>query len=251
MRRPKSFRSSLGLLFLFGLVDTQAMADNIRVAVASNFAATMETLASRFERKSGHHVIVIPGASGRLYAQILHGAPFDAFFSADSERPEKLEKSGQAIDGSRFTYAVGRLVLWSRDSNLIGSDGRATLKGGRFERLAMANPRLAPYGRAASQVLENIGFAAGKKIVRGENVGQAHHFVHSGAAELGLVAASQLIGGDKDKTGSRWDIPQQLYDPIEQQAVLLNDRPAARAFLDWVQTDAARDIIRQQGYGAP
>jgi len=246
MRRRKSFRSSLGLLLL--LIGVQAMADDIRVAVASNFAVTMETLASRFERESGHHVIVIPGASGRLYAQILHGAPFDAFFSADSERPEKLENSGHAIDGSRFTYAVGRLVLWSRDDNLIGSDGRATLKEGRFERLAMANPRLAPYGRAAVQVLENIGFTAGNRFVRGENVGQAYQFVHSGAAELGLVAASQLVGGDK---GSRWDIPQQLHDPIEQQAILLNDSASARAFLDWLQTDAARDIIRQHGYGTP
>ncbi len=246
MRRRKSFRSSLGLLLL--LIGVQAKADDIRVAVASNFATTMETLASRFERKSGHHVIVIPGASGRLYAQILHGAPFDAFFSADSERPQQLENSGHAIDGSRFTYAVGRLVLWSRDGDLIGSDGRATLKEGRFEKLAMANPRLAPYGRAAVQVLENIGFTAGNRVVRGENVGQAYQFVHSGAAELGLVAASQLVGGEK---GSRWDIPQQLYDPIEQQAVLLNDSSAARAFFDWLQTDAARDIIRQHGYGTP
>jgi len=246
MRRRKSFRSSLGLLLL--LIGVQAKADDIRVAVASNFATTMETLASRFERKSGHHVIVIPGASGRLYAQILHGAPFDAFFSADSKRPEKLENSGHAIDGSRFTYAVGRLVLWSRDGSLIGSDGRATLKEGRFERLAMANPRLAPYGRAAAQVLENIGFAAGNRIVRGENIGQAYQFVHSGAAELGLVAASQLVSGEK---GSRWDIPQQLYDPIEQQAILLNDSSAARAFFDWLQTGAARDIIRQHGYGTP
>ncbi len=246
MRRRKSFRSSLGLLLL--LIGVQAMADDIRVAVASNFATTMETLAHRFEQASGHHVIVIPGASGRLYAQILHGAPFDAFFSADSERPEKLENSGHAIESSRFTYAIGRLVLWSRDGSLIGSDGRATLKEGRFERLAIANPRLAPYGRAAAQVLENIGFTAGNRIVRGENVGQAYQFVHSGAAELGLVSASQLVSGEK---GSRWDIPQQLYDPIEQQAILLNDSSAARAFFDWLQTGAARDIIRQHGYGTP
>ena len=244
-------RASLGLLLLFSLTGAPALADEIRVAVASNFATTMETLASHFERESNHNVTIIPGASGRLYAQILHGAPFDAFFSADSERPRKLEHSGHAIDGSRFTYAIGKLVLWSRDRSLIGSDGRATLKAGRFDRLAIANPRLAPYGRAAAQVLENIGFAARNKIVRGENVGQAYQFVHSGAADLGFVAASQLVGGNDAETGSRWDIPPQLYDPIEQQAVLLNDSPAAKAFVAWLRTDAARRIIRQQGYETP
>ncbi|NNK32182.1 MAG: molybdate ABC transporter substrate-binding protein [Xanthomonadales bacterium] len=236
------------LLTLLILISEVAGGDVIRIATASNFMTVMPALADAFEAQSGHTVILIPGSSGKHYAQILNGAPFEAFFSADARRPAELERRGRIVDGSRYTYAIGRLVLWSPVPGLVG-DGADTLGSGAFRRLAIANPRLAPYGEAARQTLESLGLWNGlqDRLVRGENVAQAFQFVHSGNAELGLVALSQLVGRDG---GSQWLVPAERYAPIEQQAVLLREGPA-RSFLDWVRSEAARDIIEAGGYLAP
>ena len=234
------------------LLPGNARAEEIHIAVASNFTATMRILAERYEKQSGHSVVLLPGSTGKHYAQIMHGAPFDAFFAADAERPALLEAGGRSLPGSRFTYAIGRLVLWSPDPELVDGDG-AVLQSRAFRRLAIANPRLAPYGRAAQQFLESrrLWESLQPKLVRGENIGQAFQFVASGNAELGFVALSQLIQSDRHKRGSMWRIPEDLYAPIEQQAVLLTQDPAAQAFMDFVQGEPARAIIRAHGYGTP
>jgi molybdate transport system substrate-binding protein len=227
-------------------------AGEIRVAVASNFAGAMREVAQQFEQDYGHDVKLVFGSTGKHYAQIVNGAPFDAFFAADVERPELLEKEQRIQPGSRSTYAFGSLALWSREATLVDEAGKI-LERGDFRRLAIANPRLAPYGRAAQQVLEGRGLwlSLQPRLVRGENIGQAFQFVASGNAELGFVALSQLIQSDRHKRGSMWRIPEDLYAPIEQQAVLLTQDPAAQAFMDFVQGEPARAIIRAHGYGTP
>ena len=227
-------------------------ADDIRIVVASNFSDTARELVARFESGSGHQVTLITGSTGKLYAQIIHGAPFDAFLAADSERPKRLEQEGVALPGSRFTYAVGRLVLWSPKAGFVDPAGKV-LSSDRFRYLAIANPKLAPYGRAAEQVLRKLGLwiALRGRMVRGENIGQAFGFVKSGNAELGLIAYSQVMSPIRPTDGSLWEVPTSLYAPIEQQAVLLQDKEAARAFLDFVKGGEARVIIRGYGYGTP
>ena len=225
-------------------------ADEILIAVASNFAGAARQLASRFESRTGHEVKLSFGSTGRQYAQINNGAPFHAWFAADSRRPALLEAGGLVQPGSRFTYALGRLVLWSPYPGLVDEDGDV-LRKGSFQHLALANPRLAPYGLAARQLLRNLGLwdALRGRMVRGENVGQAFQFVSSGNAELGLVAAAQVLGGHRG--GSLWMPPVHLYEPIEQQAVLLRDHFVARDFLHFVASDEGRAIIRANGYGLP
>ncbi|MGD8556780.1 MAG: molybdate ABC transporter substrate-binding protein [Chromatiales bacterium] len=227
-------------------------AEEIHIAVASNFSATMRLLAERFEAQSDHRVILLPGSTGKHFAQIVNGAPFDAFFAADVKRPERLEAEGRIIPGSRFSYAIGKLVLWSPDPELVDGDG-AVLESGTFRRLAIANPRLAPYGRAAQQFLESRGIRESlrPKLVRGENIGQAFQFVASGNAELGLVALSQLMQSGREPAGSRWQVPEKLHAPIEQQAVLLSDSAAAADFMRFAKSEPARAIIRDSGYGIP
>ncbi|RMG58342.1 MAG: molybdate ABC transporter substrate-binding protein [Gammaproteobacteria bacterium] len=224
----------------------------LRVAVASNFLPVARALAERFEQAQGQQVVLVPGATGRLYAQIRHGAPFDVFLAADRERPERLEREGLAVKDTRQTYAVGRLVLWSPDPQRIG-DPQQTLSRADFHRLAIANPRLAPYGRAAQQTLQRLGLwqALSRKLVRGENIAQAFHFVRSGNAELGFIAAAQWQALDAARKGSAWQVPQTLHEPIEQQLVLLRDRPSARAFLEWLRMPEARELIRAGGYEVP
>lgn len=226
-----------------------AHADTLRIAVASNFTAAARVLAEEFQRSSGHEVRLSPGATGKHYAQILHGAPFDVFLAADRERPERLEAEGHAIAGSRFCYAIGRLALWSPKAGML-DDPVANLAAKDYQRLAVANPKLAPYGRAARQVLEKLSLwqPLQDRIARGENIGQTYHFVRNGGAELGFVALSQLQQPGTPAGGSRWLPPADLYDPIEQQAVLLRDTKAARAFLDFLRSDAARAIIQAHGY---
>ncbi len=248
-------KAVLILLFLVAgpgvkLVAGQAVAGEIRVAVASNFADTIRVLARRFEKESGHKVLLVFGATGRHYAQIRNGAPFDAFFAADVRRPLLLEREGVALAGSRFTYAIGKLALWSPKPALVDREGKV-LESDRFRFLAIANPRLAPYGRAARQILEKLGLweRLRGRMVRGENAGQTYHFVKSGNAELGLVACSFIRRPGEAAGGSMWLPPQALYDPIRQQAVLLRDGAAARAFLRFVQGEKARMIIRRFGYG--
>lgn len=230
-----------------------AVADEIRVAVASNFATTSEAIAQRFEEITDHTIILVFGSTGKHYAQIRNGAPFEVFFAADARRPEMLESAGLTVPESRFTYAVGRLVLWSLDEGYVDAKGQV-LEAGDFRHIAIANPELAPYGRAAQEMLQSRGLWASLelRLVRGENIGQAFQFVKSGNAELGLVALSQLTSPEREsEAGSRWVVPETLHSPIQQQAVLLADTAAARSFLEFTKSSEARSIIRSHGYKAP
>lgn len=236
----------IGLWVLLAVMSSSVYADEARIAVASNFVDVMKELAKQFEVEKGHKITLIVGSTGKHYAQIKQGAPFDAFFAADSERPERLEKEGVAKPNSRFTYAVGKLVLWSAEQGVIDAKGNV-LKGKTFKRLAIANPKLAPYGKAAQHVLKQKGLwqAMQGKIVRGENIGQTFQFVQTGSAELGFVAHSQI---KKHAKGSSWEVPQSLYEPIQQQAILLSQNQVAREFLHFVRNSKSQDIIREHGY---
>ncbi|MFA6232857.1 MAG: molybdate ABC transporter substrate-binding protein [Bacteroidota bacterium] len=244
----------LPLLMTFIMIFSQGPQpqDEIRVAVASNFSIAMTAVAKRYEAMSGHKVILMFGSTGKHYAQIRNGAALDAFFSADAERPTLLERDHIAVPGSRFTYAVGKIILWSPKKDYVDSEGRV-LAERKFRHLAIANPKLAPYGKAAQQVLQARGLwdALGKRLVRGEDVGQTFQFVRSGSAELGFIALSQVKRPGRAVAGSWWDVPQSLYSPIEQQAVLLNKRDAARGFMAFVRSEEARKIIRNYGYETP
>ncbi len=237
----------IGALLVLVMMKPKA-ADEIRVAVASNFANAGKALARRFEQQSGHKVQLVSGSTGKHYAQIHNGAPFEAFFAADARRPERLESEGLIQPGSRFSYALGRLVLWSPDADVVDPKG-TVLKEGNFRHLAVANPKLAPYGRAARETLRHLGLwqLLRGRMVRGENIGQTFQFVKSGNAELGLVAGSQAL----QQSGSRWEVPPNLYAPIVQQAVLLKNAPAARDFLAFVRSEQGREVIRAHGYETP
>lgn len=229
-----------------------AAAADLRVAVASNFVEPAREIAHRYEARTGHRVIISFGASGQLFAQITQAAPFDVFLSADEERPAGLEARGLAAQGSRFTYASGRLVLWSRQAGLVDPQGRILARGG-FRKLAIADPKTAPYGLAALEVLGALGHRErlAPRLVSGTSITQTFQFVQTGAAELGFVALSQV----KDiKGGSRWIVPARLHSPIRQQAVLLSRsaaNPEARAFLAYLRGSEARAIIRRYGYEVP
>lgn len=236
---------------LLALIPAVTQAELVRVAVAANFTDASRQLAERFQQDTGHQAIISYGSTGKLYAQILNGAPFDVFLAADEARPSLLEQQGQAVSGSRFTYARGKLVLWSRDANHF-DNGPDYLTGGQFQRLAVANPRTAPYGLAAQQVLEGLDLwqPLQARLVRGESIAQTFQFVATGNAETGFVALAQVQAWPQSP-GSLWDIPQSLYDPINQQAVLLSrgqDNPAAQAWLTFLASDAARAMIQQAGY---
>lgn len=230
-------------------------AETALVAVAANFSDAMAQLEPAFEAESGHALTVTTGSTGKLYAQIVHGAPFDVLLAADRARPAKLEAEGHAVAGSRFTYAVGRLVLWSPDPARVAPGGIVALEEGAFRALAIANPDLAPYGQAARETLAALGLedALRNRIVMGENVGQAFALVATGNAELGFVALSSLRHARTNRAGSRWDVPADLHAPIRQDAVLLvraRENPTARAFLKFLRSDAARATIARLGYGA-
>ncbi len=253
MSNPVRTASCILILALSALMaSTGTRADTIHVAAASNFQRTLKTLAPLFESRTGHHLVISWGATGRLYAQILNGAPHQVFLAADTARPARLERIGRAVSGTRFTYAEGRLMLCGNIPSLH-TKGLRVLAEGKFNRLAMANPRLAPYGRAAREVLEHLGLAQDLRfrIVRGENIGQTFHFVRSGAADLGLVALSQVLALPADERPSCIPVPKKLHAPILQQAVLLKDSPAARAFLAFLRSPEARKIIRHHGYRLP
>lgn len=231
---------------------TFAVAEEVQVAVAANFLTAAQTLATTFEKDSDHEITIVPGSTGKHYAQIRNGAPFDAFLAADALRPTLLENDDLAAKGSRFTYAIGDLVLWSPIDAYVDSEGEV-LDRGQFQHLGMANPDLAPYGYAAREAMESLGLwqELQDRAVRGESVGQAFQFVASGNAELGFVAMSQITKPGQEVRGSYWQVPQKLYTPIEQQAVLLTDNDAARDFLEFLRSSEARVIIRQSGYTTP
>ncbi len=240
------------LAVLAGLLPPSAAAERIQVAVASNFKPVMEALTPVFTANTGHELAVNYGSTGKHFAQIVNGAPFDLFLAADVERPRRLEADGFAIAGSRFTYAVGNLVLWSPDPDRF-EDGAQALAEGDFRFLAVANPRTAPYGLAAEQTLKNLGLwdRLQRRIVRAESVGQAFAFTRSGNAQFGFVALSQVAGLDGPGRGSSWVVPRNLYQPIEQQAVLLADKDEARAFLAFMRGQRAADVICAHGYALP
>ena len=252
MRSRKNFLFrllvSFWLLFGFG----EAAADEIRVAVASNFTQALEELADAFEQVSEHEITIIPGSTGKHYAQILHGAPFDIFLAADAARPKKLEEKNIGRHGSRFTYSIGRLALWSMDPALIDG-GPGILTTGEFQHLAIANPRLAPYGRATRETLEKLGLwkTLQGRMVRGENIAQSYRYVHDCAAKLGFVAWSQLQQPGKLTPGSAWLVPAEFHAPIEQQALLLSDAHPALDFFRWLTSNQAKDTIRRHGYEVP
>jgi molybdate transport system substrate-binding protein len=239
-------------LLLVLALSGQCNAAEIRIATASNFRNAMTALAREYEQASGHQVVPVYGSTGKHFAQIMNGAPFDAFFAADARRPEQLEQDGLTVPGSRFTYARGRLVLWSPRSDYVDAHGRI-LEQGDFRRLAIANPELAPYGAAARDVLQSLGLwqDLSQRLVQGENIGQAFLFVHSGNAELGFVAWSQLVSGAQEVQGSFWLVPESLYNPVEQQAVALTDTEATRAFMSYIRSEEAAGIIRDHGYATP
>lgn len=229
-----------------------AQAGEVQVAVAANFAGPMETLAAQFQKDTGHKAVVASGATGKFYAQIRNGAPFEVLLSADDETPARLEAEGHAVARSRFTYAVGRLVLWSAKANYVDAAG-AVLKTGDFKHLAIANPKTAPYGAAAVAVIDKLGLTARlqPRLVQGENIAQAFQFASTGNAELGFVAQAQVWRDGKFTAGSGWIVPATMHAPIRQDAALLTKgarNPAAQALLDYLRTDKAKALIRAYGY---
>ena len=230
----------------------QALADEVQVAVAANFTAPMQAIASEFQKDTGHSVKASYGATGQFYAQISNGAPFEVFLSADDSTPAKLEKEGQALDGSRFTYAIGTLVLWSPKDGYVDAKGEV-LKNGDFKHLSIANPKAAPYGLAATQTLDKLGLTDSLKgkIVEGQNITQALQFVSTGNAELGFVALSQVSKDGKVTSGSSWIVPEDFYEPIRQDALILKkgaSNPAAKALVDYLKGPKAAEIIKSYGY---
>ena len=230
-------------------------AAEVRVAVAANFATPMKLLASRFEQETGHQAQISVGATAKLYAQIKNGAPFDVFLAADTDTPAKLAQENAIVPGSRFTYATGRLILWSARLDAVDDQGQV-LKTGNFKHLAVAAPKLAPYGAAALQTLTQLGLMdqLRPKLVMGESIGQAFSFVATGNAELGFVALSQVYEDGKLSKGSGWIVPAHLHHPLRQDAVLLlraSRNPAASALLAFLKTAPSRAVIRSFGYETP
>ena len=229
------------------IISISALAAEVHVAVAANFTKPMKQLQREFEQVSQHTIIISFGSSGQLYSQIKNGAPYEVLLSADRDRPERLVAEGEAVSDSLFTYAVGKLVLWSKQDHLVDKAGKV-LSSSQFQHVAIANPQTAPYGTAAKQVMEKLGVweALQNKIVQGENITQTYQFVATGSAELGFIALSQYQGN-----GSHWLVPQAQYSPIEQGAVLLKkgkNHPAAQDFITFLQTPAAHAVIKKFGY---
>jgi molybdate transport system substrate-binding protein len=237
--------------FLLSLA-TGASGAETQVAVAANFTEPAREIAAGFKAATGHTAVLNFGSSGAFLTQLSHGAPYEVFLSADADRPTKAEKDGLAVPRTRFTYAIGRLVLFSKTPGLVDGGGKV-LAGAGFQKIAIADPAAAPYGVAAIQTLRKLGRyeALKPKIVQGASIAQTYQFVDSGAAEVGFVALSQVINV---KGGSRWVVPTADHAPILQQALLLRtgDRnPAARAFMDYLKTPAAKAVIRRYGYEVP
>ncbi|MCS6305769.1 MAG: molybdate ABC transporter substrate-binding protein [Nitrospira sp.] len=230
---------------------TPVFAEQMLVAVAANFIPPFREIALEFEKSTGHQLKVVGGSSGNFYTQIKNGAPFDVFFSADNERPKKLEDEGLGVKDTRFTYATGRLVLWSANADLI--KGEETVRSKNFKRLAMANPKTAPYGVAAMQALQKLELweSVQPHIVMGESIGQTMGFIESGNAQLGFVALSQIMDPKIKGKGSRWDVPTNLHEPIQQDVILLTkgkDNAGAKALLEFIAGPQSKTIIERYGY---
>ncbi len=241
---------------LLGMTTLNANVDSITVAVASNFRAAMQDIVERFEVDTGQTVRVSFGSTGKLHAQISNGAPFDVLLAADAQRPRKLEESGHSIAGTRFTYAIGRLVLWSRDPALAGTDCRSHLERLGADRLAIANPETAPYGAAAREYLIGAGLwkRVQPQLVVGENIAQTIQFVASGNASLGFIAQTQALDSRLPAATCTWPVPEDLHQAIEQQAILLQraaDNSVAAEFLKFLRSAAARTIVARHGYALP
>ncbi|MDH1764692.1 molybdate ABC transporter substrate-binding protein [Comamonas aquatica] len=239
-------------LILTALLAGAAHADTVSVAVAANFTAPMQKIAAEFAKDTGHKAELSFGATGKFYAQISNGAPFGVLLAADDTTPAKIAREGKGVADSRFTYAVGKLVLWSKQDGYVDAQG-AVLKTGKFQHVAIANPKLAPYGLAAEQTLTQLGLLEQikPKFVQGENIGQTYQFAATGNAELGFVALSQVMEDGKIKSGSAWLVPPNMHEPIRQDAIVLNtakDNAAAKALMDYLRGDKARAIITSFGY---
>lgn len=240
------------LIVISLLASSIALADEVQVAVAANFTAPMQKIAADFEQDTGHKAQLAFGATGKFYAQIKNGAPFEILLAADDTTPAKLEKEGAGVANSHFTYAVGKLVLWSAQAGYVDDQGEV-LKKGDFKHVSIANPKLAPYGQAAIEALTALGLldAVQPKFVQGENIAQTHQFVATGNAEMGFVALSQVMKDGKIATGSGWIVPAALHQPIRQDAVLLENgkgKPAAAALMTYLRGDKARAVIKSYGY---
>jgi molybdate transport system substrate-binding protein len=245
----------LAALLLLACCAPRAPAAEVTVAAAANFAAPLQKIAAAFERDTGHKALLALGSTGKLQAQVRNGAPFGVLLAADAETPARLAQDGFAVDGSRFTYAVGRLVLWSAQAGRVDAQGEV-LRRGDVPRLALADPKLAPYGAAALQVLDKLGVRERwqGKLVQGESIAQAYQFVASGNAPIGFVALSQVMAEGRIASGSAWVVPASLHAPLKQDAVLLNagrGNPAALALLRYLRGDTARALIRGYGYETP
>jgi molybdate transport system substrate-binding protein len=230
----------------------EARSAELVVAVAANFQATLERLKAAYENQSGDRITIVSGSTGKLASQISQGAPFDIFLSADDNATRVLAESGPAVGDTEFTYAIGKLALWSADAGMI-ANGEGLLRKGAFQKLACANPKLAPYGVAAEATLQALGLVDSlkEKMVFAENVGGAFSMILSGNAELGFVALSQVLGSEEGKNGSYWEVPSNLYPPIRQNAVLLErakDNAAALSFLRFLRSGPARELIHAAGY---
>ncbi|MGJ3440764.1 molybdate ABC transporter substrate-binding protein [Pseudomonas sp. Je.1.5.c] len=245
--------SHLAVTALAGLITlNSAWADEVQVAVAANFTAPIQAIAKDFEKDTGHKLVAAYGATGQFYAQIKNGAPFEVFLAADDSTPAKLEQEKETVAGSRFTYAIGTLALWSAKPGYVDDKG-AVLKSNDYKHLSIANPKTAPYGLAATHVLDKLQLteATKGKIVEGQNITQAFQFVSTGNAELGFVALSQIYKDGKVENGSAWIVPADLHEPIRQDAVILNkgkDNPAAKALVDYLKSAKATALIKSYGY---
>ena len=230
----------------------QVQAAEVSVAVAANFTAPMRKIAQTFEQETGHQAILSFGSTGNFYAQIRNGAPFQILLAADDETPIKIEKEGLGVAGSRFTYAIGKLVLWSKQPGFVDDKGEI-LRSGKFQRIAVANPKLAPYGAAAVETMTKLGVLKElqPEFVQGENIAQTFQFVATENAQLGFVALSQVMTDGRIAQGSAWIVPSSLHAPIRQDALLLlkgKDNPAATALMNFLRSDRSRLVIRSYGY---
>ena len=253
MNLLQKFLRGAGVYALLASLASGALhAEEVTVAVAANFSAPAQKIAAAFAAATGHKAIVVVGSTGKLYAQIKNGAPFQVLLSADDETPSRLGKEGAGVAASQFTYATGRLVLWSRQAGVVDDKGEV-LRSGQFAHLALADPKLAPYGAAAVDVMSKLGLTASlqPKLVQGESIGQAYQFVFTGNATLGFVALSQVMVQGKITEGSAWVVPASMHSPLRQDAIVLNagkNSAAASAFMAYLRSDAAKAVIRSFGY---